>query len=73
MGSGVVPTEEGDGDDGEAEAAWPDVLLDLLLSQLARPADALPSAPLRGAVDALFRVVCHDLRPTGTCRPVHHR
>lgn len=42
-----------------------DTLMDILLTLLAQPAGALPSAPLREAVEHVFRVFCEDLTPTG--------
>lgn len=65
-GSCTVAEEgEEDEDDEEAEPPWQDVLLDVELALLSRPAEALPSAPLRDAVEALFRVTCHVLTLTG--------
>lgn len=63
----VYATEEKDDDDEEEEAElpWQDALLDVELALLSRPAEALPSAPLRDAVEALFRVTCHVLTGTG--------
>lgn len=42
-----------------------DVLLDVLLSLLARPAAPLPSAPLREAVNGVWRVCCDELSGNG--------
>lgn len=44
---------------------WMDVLMDVLLSQLARTSPTLPSAPLREAVEQVFRAFCADLTGTG--------
>ena len=44
---------------------WPDTLVGVLLSLLAKDCAPLPSAPLRDAADAMFRVSCHDLTETG--------
>lgn len=49
----------------------------MLLALLSRTAEALPSAALRDAVEALFRAVCHQLTPTGgpqllSLQPVYH-
>jgi DNA polymerase phi len=41
------------------------VLVDVLLALLARPAAPLPAAPLREAVEALFRATCTELTPAG--------
>jgi hypothetical protein len=41
------------------------VLVDVLLALLARPAAPLPAAPLREAVEALFRATCSELTPAG--------
>lgn len=58
--------DEDGGESGEEGGTrWPDALVDVLLAQLARPAQALPSAALRDAVEAVFRAVCHDITPTG--------
>ena len=70
-----APTAEAPGDDEEgeegAEPPWQDALLDVQLALLSRPAGALPSAPLRDAVEALFRATCHLLTSTGP--PLPHR
>ena len=47
------------------QAPWMDRLMDVLLSLLARPAAALPSAPLRDAVEAVFRAFAPHLTPGG--------
>jgi hypothetical protein len=60
----------GDDEEGEgAEPPWQDALLDVQLALLSRPAGALPSAPLRDAVEALFRATCHLLTSTGPLLP----
>ena len=51
--------------EGEAGAAWQDALLDVLLALLSRQGDALPSAALRDACEAVFRAVAPQLTPTG--------
>ena len=60
----VINPEEGVGAGGDAP--WADRLLDVLLSLLARPATPLPSAPLRDAVEAVFRAFSDAITPTGT-------
>jgi len=72
---GAAPGEPGDpgktlqGPPGagaaDADAPWPDRLLDILLSLLARPAAPLPSAPLREAVEAVFRAFADAVTPVG--------
>ncbi len=54
---------------GGGEPPWADRLLDVLLSLLARPAAPLPSAPLREAVEATFRVFTDAITPTGVSLP----
>lgn len=56
-----------DEEEGEEAAAphWHDTLMDVLLSLLARNAAPLPSAPLRDAVEHVFRSFADDLTPTG--------
>jgi len=49
----------------DADAPWADRLLDILLSLLARPAAPLPSAPLREAVEAVFRAFADAVTPVG--------
>lgn len=68
---GVLAAEApGDDEEGEgAEPPWQDALLDVQLALLSRPAGALPSAPLRDAVEALFRSTCHLLTSTGLLLP----
>lgn len=61
----VLQGGEDSASEDEADAPWPDALLDILLAQLARPGGALPTAPLRDAVDAVFAAICKDLTPTG--------
>lgn len=48
-----------------AEPHWHDTLMDVLLSLLARNAAPLPSAPLRDAVEHVFRCFADDLTATG--------
>lgn len=48
-------------------APWADRLLDVVLSLLARPAAPLPSAPLRDAVETVFRAFSDAITPTGAC------
>lgn len=49
-------------------APWQDVLVDVSLSLLSRPASKLPSAPLREAVEAIWRLTAEQaLTPVGTC------
>ena len=55
-----------------AGAPWADRLLDVLLSLLARPAAPLPSAPLRDAVEAVFRAFSDAITPTGACSLAEH-
>lgn len=57
----------GAGGDGEAPSPphWHDTLMDVLLSLLARSAAPLPSAPLRDAVEHVFRAFADDLTATG--------
>lgn len=45
--------------------AWSEVLLDVLLSLLSRPSAPLPSAPLRTACEAVWRVTCDALTQAG--------
>ena len=63
---------ENDEEEEGAEPPWQDALLDVQLALLSRPSEALPSAPLRDAVEALFRATCHLLTRTGELptRPV---
>ena len=54
------------GEAGEAPPPhWMDTLVDLLLSLLARPAEGLPSAPLRDAAERCFRAFAEELTATG--------
>lgn len=55
------------GADGEEGGAphWMDTLVDVLLALLAPTSTSLPSAPLREAVEHVFRVFCDQLTPTG--------
>ena len=55
-------------DEGGAPPHWHDTLMDVLLSLLARNAAPLPSAPLRDAVEHVFRAFADDLTPTGARR-----
>jgi hypothetical protein len=57
--------EEGEEEEEEQPPHWHDTLMDVLLSLLARNAAPLPSAPLRDAVDHVFRAFGEDLTPTG--------
>jgi hypothetical protein len=63
-----LTAEDDDNDEEEdgAEPPWQDALLDVQLALLSRPAEVLPSAPLRDAVEALFRATCHVLTRTGS-------
>jgi hypothetical protein len=54
-----------EGEEEEQQPHWHDTLMDVLLSLLARNAAPLPSAPLRDAVDHVFRAFGEDLTPTG--------
>lgn len=47
------------------QAHWADVLVDVMLALLARPAAPLPAAPLREAVEASFRSTCAELSAAG--------
>ncbi|GAB4814705.1 hypothetical protein N2152v2_001751 [Parachlorella kessleri] len=56
----------GEGSDGGEQAPhWMDTLMDVLLALLAQTSASLPSAPLREAVEHVFRVFCDQLTPTG--------
>eukprot|EP00798_Chlamydomonas_sp_ICE-L_P019314 gene19314-25966_t len=44
---------------------WADVMLDLFLSLLARPAEPLPTLPLREAVEGTWRHMCKSLTTIG--------
>ena len=56
----------GEGPDGGEQAPhWMDTLMDVLLALLAQTSASLPSAPLREAVEHVFRVFCDQLTPTG--------
>lgn len=59
--AGKAPPPEGEPD----QAPWPDRLMDLALGLLARPPTWLPSAPLRDAVEALFRAFSPHLTAAG--------
>ncbi len=55
-----------EGDEGApGPPHWHDTLMDVLLSLLARNAAPLPSAPLRDAVEHVFRAFADDLTATG--------
>ncbi len=49
----------------EESAPWMDRLMDVMLSLLSIPAGALPSAPLRDAVETLFRTCAGHLTSAG--------
>ena len=53
-----------DGDKDEA-TAWPDALVDAMLSLLSKTTAPLPSAPLRDAVETVFRNMCGSVTATG--------
>ncbi len=53
------------GADEEEPAPWMDRLMDVLLSLLSVPAATLPSAPLRDAVESLFRSCAAQLTSAG--------
>jgi hypothetical protein len=56
------------GEGGEEEGSaphWMDSLMDVLLTLLAQTSATLPSAPLREAVEHVFRVFCDQLTATG--------
>lgn len=60
----------GSGEDEKSEEdaskpSWSELLVDVLLSLLSRPAAPLPSAPLRGACEALWRSACDGLTAEG--------
>ncbi|KAK9827786.1 hypothetical protein WJX74_002012 [Apatococcus lobatus] len=57
FGAGTAAAEDGD--------AWQDVLLGTLLTLLAAPSQTLPTAPLRAAVQAVFRPICPQLTASG--------
>ncbi|KAK9814621.1 hypothetical protein WJX72_008822 [[Myrmecia] bisecta] len=63
--AGTTVDMSGDGNEAMEQRQWMDVLLDILLSLLARPAAPLPSAPLREAVEGVFKAFCEHLTPTG--------
>lgn len=50
---------------------WQDVLLGTLLTLLAAPSQSMPTAPLRAAVQAVFRPICAQLSASGAQRPVN--
>ena len=65
--------EGSSGDEQDREAAappphWHDTLMDVLLSLLARNAAPLPSAPLRDAVERVFRAFAEGMTATGTLK-----
>ncbi len=60
----AVPFEQ-EGGGGGQPPAWCEVLLDVLLSLLSRPCAPLPSAPLRGACEAVWRTCCEALTAEG--------
>lgn len=78
-GSSSNDDDDDDGDDDEAGApAWPDVLLDLLLSLLSSAGNeagsggssggsgaAVPLVPLREACESVFRAFAEDITPQG--------
>ncbi len=50
---------------GPGSSQWCEVLLDVLLALLSRPAAPLPSAPLRSACEAVWRAACEGLTAVG--------
>jgi hypothetical protein len=62
--AGAQKGEAGGGGEPD-QAPWADRLMDALLGLLARPAAALPTAPLRDAVEAVFRAFAPHLTATG--------
>ena len=50
----------------QREASYMDRLVDIILSLLAYSSAELPSAPLREAIEALFRAFAYNLTQTGT-------
>lgn len=65
----VEGDSESDGEDAgdDEQPHWHDTLMDVLLSLLARNATPLPSAPLRDAVEHVFRAFADNLTATGGC------
>ena len=51
--------------EGGDAAPWMDRLVDMVLSLLAQASSQLPSAPLRDAVEGLFRLFASQLTSTG--------
>lgn len=61
---------------GDETTPWMDRLVDVLLSLLANASGHLPSAPLREAVEGLFRLFAGQLTPTGqplACNTAHRK
>ena len=66
----MVPTNENClGDEGEEGTAWPNAMVDALLSLLSKVTAPLPSAPLRDAVEVAFRHMAASVTATGVPRP----
>lgn len=57
--------DDGDDEEKDEATAWPDALVDALLSLLSKTTAPLPSTPLRDAVEAVFRNMCDSVTATG--------
>ena len=57
--------EDGEDEEKEDATAWPDALVDALLSLLSKTTAPLPSTPLRDAVETVFRSMCASVTATG--------